>query len=452
MRRVTNVVRTNVVTLVVSAVVVAAALVAVGLSQSPASAVPASGFSITGTISSSPTVQTAATLLPGAQRYLWYKVTNLLNVPITVQSLSISGVTSPAGCAASNLNYAGTTFSGTLVVPASGTNAVSVPISLTNLNISQNNAGSSTENCANKSFALAFTGSAIYTAVTTTVLSATPMSPAVAGQPVSLSATVSASTSGATTPTGSVTFYSCIGSTCATKTSVGSGALNGSGVATTSTTPATAGTYYYEAIYTPTDTTNFAPGTSNVVTRQVNFTNACGTSAKINGGLTVAAGKYVFVNCTVNGAVTVQSGGSLFLQGASVNGGITSTGASALMVCGSSINGGVAASGTSGFILIGDGGDDATPGCGANTISGGITFTSNTGGFEVGANHISGSAVFTGNTGTGSNIGDSGPEVEGNAITGGLSCTTTNIPAITDGSQTNKVSGTKSGECAGVNF
>ena len=43
--------------------------------------------------------------------------------------------------------------------------------------------------------------------------------------------------------------------------------LNGSGVATTTTTPATGGTYYYEAIYTPTDSTNFTASTSNVVSQ-----------------------------------------------------------------------------------------------------------------------------------------------------------------------------------------
>ena len=48
--------------------------------------------------------------------------------------------------------------------------------------------------------------------------------------------------------------------------------LNGSGVATTTTTPATGGTYYYEAIYTPTDSTNFTASTSNVVTQTVNST------------------------------------------------------------------------------------------------------------------------------------------------------------------------------------
>ena len=444
--------QTSVVTLVVSAVVAAGVLTVVALNQAPASAVPTSGFTITSTISSSATSQSPANLYPGVQRYLWYTVSNVLTVPITVTSLSISAVTPPSGCAATNLNYAGTTFTGMLVVPASGTNAVSVPVSMANPNVSQNDANSSTENCANKTFTFTFTGAAEYTATTGTALTATPMSPAVAGQPVSLTATVSTSTAGATSPVGSVTFYSCTGPTCVTKTSVGIGTLNGSGIATASTTPANTGTYYYEAIYTPADVTNFASSTSNVVTRLVNYSNACGANGKINGGLTVAAGKYVFVNCTVNGAVTVQSGGSLLLQGASVNGGVTSTGANALMVCNTSINGGVAASGSTSFVLIGDGGDDASPGCGANTVSGGITLTSNSGGFEVSGDHISGSVSLTGNTGPGPTAEDASPEVEGNTITGGLSCTTSNVPGVTDGGKINTVTGTKSGQCAGKSF
>ena len=102
------------------------------------------GFTITSTISSSPTSQVAAVLYPGANRYLWYTAHNPLTVPITVTSMKIATVRPPAGCPISNLNYSQTTFPGTptLVVPArvgatDGTNSVSVPISLVDTDTNQ---------------------------------------------------------------------------------------------------------------------------------------------------------------------------------------------------------------------------------------------------------------------------------------------------------------------------
>ena len=80
-------------------------------------------FTITNTISSSATQQTPALLYPGVPRYLWYTAHNPLNVPITVRTMSISSVTPPTGCPTVNLNYASTTFSGSLVVPAVGSNS-----------------------------------------------------------------------------------------------------------------------------------------------------------------------------------------------------------------------------------------------------------------------------------------------------------------------------------------
>ena len=113
------------------------------------------GFSITSTISSSPTGQIAALLYPGAQRYLWYTAYNPLKVPITVTSMSIAVVTPPAGCTTNNLDYSGTTFSGSLVVPALGTNSVSVPISLVDT-------GTSQDSCENTTFDFVYAGTASY--------------------------------------------------------------------------------------------------------------------------------------------------------------------------------------------------------------------------------------------------------------------------------------------------
>jgi hypothetical protein len=156
------------------------------------------GFEITSTISSSSTSQRAALLYPGAQRYLWYTAHNPMKVPITVTSMSIAAVMSPAGCPISNLDYSNTTFFGSLVVPASGSNSVSVPISLKNTPKNQ-------DSCENTTFNFVYAGAATYTEVYATTT-------AVTSSGVSYTATVTASASSGqdpvpSSPTGTVTFY-----------------------------------------------------------------------------------------------------------------------------------------------------------------------------------------------------------------------------------------------------
>jgi hypothetical protein len=159
------------------------------------------GFTITSTISSSPRSQIAALLYPGAQRYLWYTAYNPLKVPITVTSMSIAGVTPPTGCSISNLDYGSTTFSGSLVVPASGTNSVSVPIFLIDT-------GTNQDSCENTTFNFTYWGTATYTEVyaTTTVVTSS-----LNQSGVTYTATVTASATAdqdpvPSSPTGAVTF------------------------------------------------------------------------------------------------------------------------------------------------------------------------------------------------------------------------------------------------------
>jgi hypothetical protein len=87
------------------------------------------------------------------------------------------------------------------------------------------------------------------------------------------------------------------------------------------------------------------------------------------------------------------------------------------------------------------------PACPGNTFNGGnVTIALNSGGFEIGGNHVVGNMTVSGNTNTAFQ-----PEMEGNTITGSLSCANDNLPPTNDGF-TNHVSGTKSGLCAGANF
>jgi hypothetical protein len=155
------------------------------------------GFEITSTISSSSTSQIAAVLYPGAQRYLWYTAHNPMKVPITVTAMSIAAVMSPAGCP-TNLDYSSATFFGSLVVPASGTNAVPVPISL-------KDTGSNQNSCENTTFNFVYAGTATYTEVYATTT-------AVTSSGVTYTATVTANATGnqdpvPSSPTGTVTFY-----------------------------------------------------------------------------------------------------------------------------------------------------------------------------------------------------------------------------------------------------
>ena len=115
--------------------------------------------------------------------------------------MSIASLTPPAGCATSNLDYSGTTFSGSLVVPASGTNAVSVPISLVDTDTNQ-------DSCENTSFDFVYTGTASYTEVYATTTAVTSSSDE---SRVTYTATVTASATGGqdpvpSSPTGTVSF------------------------------------------------------------------------------------------------------------------------------------------------------------------------------------------------------------------------------------------------------
>ena len=94
---------------------------------------------------------------------------NNLTVPLTVQNLSTTIPSPPAGCPASN--FALPTFSGNLSVPASGTVSTSgLPISLIDTHTNQ-------DACQGVTVSFTYTGSAQYTDSTSTALAASPTAP-----------------------------------------------------------------------------------------------------------------------------------------------------------------------------------------------------------------------------------------------------------------------------------
>jgi Bacterial Ig-like domain (group 3) len=116
------------------------------------------------------------------------------------------------------------------------------------------------------SYDIGSTGTVSYppAVTTTTTLAATPATTAQQGSSVSLAATVKASNS--TIPTGSVNFEE-------NNSSVGTGTVNSSGVATLTTKsllPSAPGGASLKAIYTPASGTSYGSSTSNVLTYTVN--------------------------------------------------------------------------------------------------------------------------------------------------------------------------------------
>ena len=108
---------------------------------------------------------------------------------------------------------------------------------------------------------------------TSSSLTSSP-NPSTHGASVTFTDTVS---SGAGTPNGPVTFYSCTTSACGTKTSIGTGTLS-SGKVTLSTSTLPVGTTYVEAVYGGSG--NYLTSTSNVVTQVVTSTTI-GTSSSL---------------------------------------------------------------------------------------------------------------------------------------------------------------------------
>ncbi len=143
---------------------------------------------------------------------------------------------------------------------------------------------------------------------TTTALSVNP-NPAVAGQTVTFTAQVSAS-SGSTVPTGSVNFMNG-------NTQLGTGTLDSSGTATYTTTSLSAGSYPITAVYS--GDTNYSGSTSSAVTLVVNAqpVAAATTTTLATSAATVNAGENVTFTATVagpSGNTTAPTGTVTFMD------------------------------------------------------------------------------------------------------------------------------------------
>jgi hypothetical protein len=155
-------------------------------------------------------------------------------------------------------------------------------------------------------------------------------------------------------------------------------------------------------------------------------------------------------SATVNGGITVLPGAALSLTNSTINGGVSSSGATAVTSCGNLIHGASTVRTTSGYVLIGDNGDDGLS-CAGNDIRGHLTLNANAGQLELGGNHVAGGVTISNTSGIGPNVENLISEIEGNQISGQLSCTNNTPSPINDG-RPNTTTGGRSGQCGAGNF
>ena len=163
-------------------------------------------------------------------------------------------------------------------------------------------------------------------ATTTKVVSSA--NPSDSGQPVTFTATLTAASPGSGTPTGSVEFYD--GST-----DLGPGTLNGSGIATFTTSTLSVGTHAITGVYS--GDINFTTSTSSAVKQKVN--QASTTSALASSADPPTSGQAVTATVSVSssgsgtptGSVTFYDG-STSLGTGNVSGGIAAFTTSSLSV------------------------------------------------------------------------------------------------------------------------
>lgn len=278
-------------------------------------------------------------------------------------------------------------------------------------------------------------GQVVNKAPTATTMSSSP-NPSFFGDGVTLTATVGVPPPGAGTPTGTVTFAD--GGTV-----LGVAALTPTGQVTFSTAGLQVGTHSLTATYG--GDANFLASTSGSQSHVVRCMTV--VAGKVNGGLTVA-GSTCVNDATVNGGITVRPGAALSLNRSTVNGGLTSSSAKAVTVCASSVLGSSFVGATTGFVLIGDNGDDGFT-CDHNDLRGTLSLAANAGQIELGGNLIKGGASVSGTSGAGPTVENLTTKIEGNDITGQLSCTN-NTPAPVDDGSPNSVTGGGSGQCSGL--
>lgn len=266
------------------------------------------------------------------------------------------------------------------------------------------------------------------------------------GAPVTDTATVT----GGTNPTGTVTFRLFSDGACTVQVFTSTNALQGSTARSGSFTPTAAGTYRWTASYSgdavnnpvsapcnaPNESVTIAPFSPPPTTQTI--------TGDFTGPVTVARGQSVLItNARVVGPVTVSPGGALTVVNSQISQGIGADGPAFFSLCGSQVSGpasipgrGVVVRNAAVPLRIGD----PAGGCATNRIAGDVILTGNTAGLTFGANVVSGNVTVDGNAGS--------TVLKANSIFKALSCTANNPPP-TNAGQTNTAAA-KAGQCAAL--
>ena len=125
-----------------------------------------------------------------------------------------------------------------------------------------------------------------------------------------------------------------------------------------------------------------------------------GCTTKITGNhirpLSIGAGVTCLDQATISGPLEITSGAVVSIQASTLGGPLFAHSPARLAVCGSTISGPASVTGAAGPVLLGGASD--TP-CPADTITGLVTLTGNSGGVTLGGATISGPAHVAGNAG-----------------------------------------------------
>jgi extracellular elastinolytic metalloproteinase len=122
-------------------------------------------------------------------------------------------------------------------------------------------------------------------------------------------------------------------------------------------------------------------------------------SGSISKSMTVASGNAVYLSpgTVVGGSVTVNAGGSLWVDNATIGGSLSSSGAGTIQLCSSTVKGSVSVSQTTGIVVFGN--NDSPIACFGNFISSKAVITDNLNGVEFIGNTVKGPLMITGNSG-----------------------------------------------------
>lgn len=294
---------------------------------------------------------TSPVLYPGAApSSMPVTFTNTTDGPIYLTSLAVKFTNSfPSTCSVSNYHVGDTTPQATVEVSGATTTIKYSPAQTISAGatwtddttLSMPDTHENQGGCQKVGLSMSYTGTANYTVMTTTALS-------VASDPNTDTATLTATvapdiqpaSAGHTPGTGDgeVTFYYCSSNTSASscKEAIGTAPVGPGGVATISIPAGSVGSYNLVAVYAPSDPTSFVTSTSPIVTDTL---SGCVTTQTAGAATVLKGGQ------TYNGNLTVNSGGSLWLDGGTINGNVTVLGSGQFAATGGTVNGNIQSSG-----------------------------------------------------------------------------------------------------------